>query len=598
MEEKEESSPQQLVDVGDITDTRQTDLLMDEKLHNEFGSKEEDCKKLDNSSTASGKKSKSASSQRVKRPMNAFMVWSSLERKRLAEREPHLHNTELSKRLGEMWKSMSEEEKKPFREEAQRLKEKLLEEHPEYKYRPRRRKELNNLRHSGCIFGSSPNMDMFPPLQAHQTNLPTAKLYPLNYHTVNQAVGSDGAGGLYMGDRSYVYPYAYVNSLSLSQAQLQQLRTMHTSAPVYAGSYVMNGHSNGPLSSPHHLTYSTIPVQYYTQPNSLNVVSRHHQYGPPHLGETYHTNNHEGLVYKVDNQIDSKFSFPSNSLQSEHHNEHNVEYTVNSVTTSPLGPQPISYDNDQSHIYTSSYESNSDIPSSHSQLMASTRQQDHPYPSIMETPPCSPCIPSTSVQTYSSSVSITPSDTQVCTSPLEVCRPVSSPHIHGSTGSHLPSPNSSQSIEEASSFSNPSQWQYMYSNNPDEYSSKPDVTSHQFINPHCSSSYIYTSTNYSYNTTPTNTVPLYQQGYITVKSEPYNDYSCVNQYDTNEYSGSPNPNSGLNETSTSLEYSKLVHESPTVGYDPRMNGICDIPTPELTPTENKSVLTGKHNVFF
>lgn len=83
--------------------------------------------------------------KKIKRPMNAFMVWSSVERKKLAEKEPRLHNTELSKRLGHMWKTMTEHEKLPFRKEADKLKAKLMEEHPDYKYKPRRRKlEANN----------------------------------------------------------------------------------------------------------------------------------------------------------------------------------------------------------------------------------------------------------------------------------------------------------------------------------------------------------------------------------------------------------------------------------------------------------------------
>ena len=102
--------------------------------------------------------------QRIKRPMNSFMVWSSLERKLLAEQEPQLHSTEVSMQLGEMWKAMNEEEKKPFREEAERLKAKLLEEHPDYKYRPRRRKKnLDRLLSPACLgIASNPSQLVVP----------------------------------------------------------------------------------------------------------------------------------------------------------------------------------------------------------------------------------------------------------------------------------------------------------------------------------------------------------------------------------------------------------------------------------------------------
>ena len=68
------------------------------------------------------------------------MVWSQIERQKLISSRPDLHHAGISKYLGKRWRQLSTQERRPFVEEAERLRVLHMMEFPDYKYRPRKRK--------------------------------------------------------------------------------------------------------------------------------------------------------------------------------------------------------------------------------------------------------------------------------------------------------------------------------------------------------------------------------------------------------------------------------------------------------------------------
>jgi len=101
--------------------------------------------------------------QKIKRPMNAFMVFSHYERKKIIEVQPDIHNAEISKRLGKKWKELAEKEKHPYIQEAERLRLLHLQEYPGYKYQPK--KKLKVASPKSFIDSQTENRSLHSPLK-------------------------------------------------------------------------------------------------------------------------------------------------------------------------------------------------------------------------------------------------------------------------------------------------------------------------------------------------------------------------------------------------------------------------------------------------
>ncbi|CAF0821528.1 unnamed protein product [Rotaria sp. Silwood1] len=111
---------------------------------------------------------------RVKRPMNAFMVFSQLERRKIVQLAPDMHNAEISKYLGARWKRLTENERRPFIDEAERLKMFHLREYPDYKYKPRKRLRKGLLTNNSSIHidtsDTSSDALLTPKLESNNKN--------------------------------------------------------------------------------------------------------------------------------------------------------------------------------------------------------------------------------------------------------------------------------------------------------------------------------------------------------------------------------------------------------------------------------------------
>ncbi|XP_074528559.1 uncharacterized protein LOC141791805 [Halichoeres trimaculatus] len=111
----------------------------------------------------------------IKRPMNAYLVWSRSRRSALIKQNPGAKFTDISIYLGNEWSKLSEEERSPYFEMARKLKQLHQQKFPDYEYRPllKKNKLLYPPRQSGgqstTVSTSRPNPPYFK-FQGPSTN--------------------------------------------------------------------------------------------------------------------------------------------------------------------------------------------------------------------------------------------------------------------------------------------------------------------------------------------------------------------------------------------------------------------------------------------
>ncbi|KAF7563890.1 hypothetical protein G7046_g228 [Stylonectria norvegica] len=79
--------------------------------------------------------------QKIPRPPNAYILYRKERHTMVKETNPNITNNEISQILGRAWNMESREVRQKYKELSERVKQALLQKHPDYQYKPRRPSE-------------------------------------------------------------------------------------------------------------------------------------------------------------------------------------------------------------------------------------------------------------------------------------------------------------------------------------------------------------------------------------------------------------------------------------------------------------------------
>jgi hypothetical protein len=139
---------------------------------------------------------------RIRRPMNAFMIFSKRHRAMVHQQHPNQDNRTVSKILGEWWYALKSDEKTKYHELASEVKEAHFKAHPEWKWCSKdRRKSSSSTKDSRGRMDSFDGADSYSDekspktpadhvqLQSHLTN----DVIPLTINNYEMEVSEEGS---------------------------------------------------------------------------------------------------------------------------------------------------------------------------------------------------------------------------------------------------------------------------------------------------------------------------------------------------------------------------------------------------------------------